>query len=462
MLIYVSSLDVSFVKASATYGRRQHDAIANIVGKPSNSVKEYADAFWGEFGKSRMSEKEYERAITAIERGEKKLKEGKDMERGTAVLVSLFDNPWHELQLTHFNSKDKSFTAEEDRYLLCWCHKFGYGMWRAIRFAIRRSRAFRFNYHMRSLTEECIGRRCEQLMRAAMRDVEHMERAAREEAGMEADAEDSDGPVELEPVTLPKYSVMATQIRAKAEEEVETERKRLVANVENIETEMEKIQARLRELQRLTSGSDRRERVINGEVNDDLLPALVDLVARSGHTGINSIAKEFSSRHPVTMQKVKTKIDEVAVKEKREDEGDTKDVWHIKNGYIHMLDVSTLRQIRKEKEKRNKSKPLVRKRKHVEKIVESDQISQDEELEFPPYDGTEPPRDAKRDFTIFCIGTRRDIKSSLGPVDKKDKVSFTLQLLTACALAIIICEYFFNFIFLQYGHFYVETYSSSS
>lgn len=94
------------------------------MGKPLNSVRTYAEAFWDEnFGKQRFSEHEYERVVKLIEKGEKKIEDIKGLQRGTKVLISLFDNPWIELQFTHVNCKDKKFTAEEDRFLLCWAHK---------------------------------------------------------------------------------------------------------------------------------------------------------------------------------------------------------------------------------------------------------------------------------------------------------------------------------------------------
>lgn len=98
--------------------------IAIDIGKPVNCVKTYAEAFWDvNFGKERFSEHEYERVVKLIEKGEKKIEDIKGMERGTKVLISLFENPWVELQFTHTNCKDKKFTAEEDRFLLCWAHK---------------------------------------------------------------------------------------------------------------------------------------------------------------------------------------------------------------------------------------------------------------------------------------------------------------------------------------------------
>ena len=124
---------VAFVKASAIFGRTEYSTIASIVGKTKECVVDYASKFWGDIGKSRISEKEYERAILAIERGEKKLKEARGMEEGISRFVSLFDDPWSDLEFTpRFIYRDKSFTEEEDRFLLCWSHKYGHGMWRVV------------------------------------------------------------------------------------------------------------------------------------------------------------------------------------------------------------------------------------------------------------------------------------------------------------------------------------------
>lgn len=114
----------AFVKASAEHGRNSFSKIAAEVGKLQSMVEEYATAFWDEnFGKVRFSESEYERAVKRIEQGEKKLHLIKVSQTATRTLVSLFDNPWRELQFTYVNVKDKVFTQEEDRHLLCWAHK---------------------------------------------------------------------------------------------------------------------------------------------------------------------------------------------------------------------------------------------------------------------------------------------------------------------------------------------------
>jgi Superfamily II DNA/RNA helicases, SNF2 family len=117
----------AFIRASAKYGRHMYSKIAAEVGKTQAIVEAYAVAFWDEnFGKKRFSENEYERAVKRIEQGEKKLHTIKVLETATERLVSLFDNPWQELEFTYVNVKDKIFTVDEDRHLLCWSHKVSF------------------------------------------------------------------------------------------------------------------------------------------------------------------------------------------------------------------------------------------------------------------------------------------------------------------------------------------------
>ena len=113
----------AFIKASARYGRTDMTKIALEVGKSEEDVQRYASEFWGDLGKQRFSEHEYDRVVKLIERGEKKLGEIRALERGTRILISLFENPWEELEFTHVNTKDKLFSPDNDRYLLCWTHK---------------------------------------------------------------------------------------------------------------------------------------------------------------------------------------------------------------------------------------------------------------------------------------------------------------------------------------------------
>lgn len=233
----------AFVKASGKYGRSDYVKIASDVDKPVSAVKTYSEAFWDQnFGKKRFTENEYERVVKSIEKGERKIEELKGLQRGTRILISLFDNPWWELQFTHVNARDKKFTAEEDRYLLCWAHKYGYGQWEAIKFAIRRSSAFRFDYFLKSLPIDAIGRRCEQLMKFAEKEVEIMERVVMEEAEKEGR--------KLPPgeIFLPNFKELQARQRSTAEKKFLEERAVLEKNVSDIDKQIQQIQKQLREL----------------------------------------------------------------------------------------------------------------------------------------------------------------------------------------------------------------------
>ncbi len=113
----------SFIKASAKYGRSDTGKIASEVGKSEAQVIKYSEAFWGAVGKERFSEHEHNRVSNLVAKGEKKLADIKALRRGVQTFISLFDNPWENLQFTHVNTKDKLFSADNDRYLLCWTHK---------------------------------------------------------------------------------------------------------------------------------------------------------------------------------------------------------------------------------------------------------------------------------------------------------------------------------------------------
>ena len=406
----------AFVRASAKYGRSNLTKIAEDVGKPVSLVKDYADSFWDEnMGKKRISEYEYEKAVKNIERGEKKLAEIKSLERGTAILISLFDNPWFELEFTHVNSKDKMFTIEEDRHLLCWAHKYGYGQWGAVKMAIRRSQFFRFDYFLKSLSPEALGRRCEQLMRAAGREVEQLERVTREELSITGEEEQT--------VRLPKFKVIQAKKRAQAFEEYRKEENRLEETIEDIENQIEQIQSRLKILNEFSRETNSHMQLSTGEFPHDLVPVLVNFVAKSGPTGIMTVASDFVNKYNGRVNKRQTsiKIEEIAKKEKRVDEGDSRQVWYIQDDFKHMLDVDTLRYLRKGKNDRHLKKDTFRKR-NLRNDSRAGAIGPDEVfIEFPEYDGNEPPKESKKAFTHFCVNTRKEVKNSLDSQTRKDK-----------------------------------------
>ena len=113
--------------------------------------------------------------------------------------------------------------------------------------AIRRSPKFRFDYYLKSLPLDVIGRRCETLLRSAEKEVSELERKAREESGLPVEAEDGS---ELPPIQLPSFRVMQRKLRRTKKEESERKKHDLEQKVEGIEAEMKAIQDRLKELSR--------------------------------------------------------------------------------------------------------------------------------------------------------------------------------------------------------------------
>mmetsp|Transcript_24578 Transcript_24578/g.50608 ORF Transcript_24578/g.50608 Transcript_24578/m.50608 type:complete len:1255 (-) Transcript_24578:97-3861(-) len=413
-----------FVKASAKYGRSNYVKIAADVGKPVSAVKTYSEAFWSDdFGKKRFSHHEYDRVVKLIEKGERKIDEIKGLQRGTKILISLFENPWVELQFTHVNCKDKKFTADEDRYLLCWAHKYGYGQWEAIKFAIRRSSQFRFDYFLKSLPPEAIGRRCEQLMKAAEKEVDMMEKQAID------DAEKEGRPLSPGDIKLPMFKDLQVQKRARAEKKYLEEKSALEKNVMDLEAQIKQIQKALREVDGVQTINE-FFRSNSDTMTERATEELANTIAKLRSPSMVAIADEFISESQSNMSKktICDKIESMAVKKKRAEEGDTSPVWHLRDDFRHMLTKEILSRIEGESSERLQNFNTTRNRKSStggnsdDGEEEPGAVGPDGEfVKFPDYDGEEEPRENKKAFTIFCNATRKEVKNSLSPSERKDK-----------------------------------------
>lgn len=211
----------------------------------------------------------------------------------------------------------------------------------AIKLAVRRNPHFRFDYFLRSLPVDLLGRRCEQLMKAAEKEVEQLEKKARELAGLPTEPE-KEGEV-LPPIKLPMFRVLQKQRRIDSKTQAEKEKKELEQNVIEIESQIQELQDKLRAL---------NEGAYSGATDEQ--------------DGNN---KSVFTSHEQT---VADHVDSVPI-EHNSDEGAIGP-----NGKF---------------------------------------------VEFPQYDGIEHPSEWKKPFTHFCYHTRREIKSSMDPTEKKDKVS---------------------------------------
>lgn len=298
--------------------------------------------------------------------------------------------------------------------------------------AVRRSPDFKFDYYLRTLPTDLIGKRCDQLMKAAEKEVEQMMKKFRSENG---NVDDS-----LSHTQLPKFKVMKEMQRKQEEEAIEAERRQIEGKVEGIENHMEEIENRLKFLQKCSKQfegtTSRRTTYQHSEFPEEMLPDLANLVATSGSTGVMSIANDFISQHgQVCAKKILCmKIEDIAKKERRKEDGDVRAVWHILPEYKNLLSVKTIRNLRREKDSRMNKKRGNTKRKKDEKEGANDNADTSKGamgpdgdfVEFPPYDGTEEPRECKKAFTLFCTGNRKEVKRSLDPASRKDRVSVVI------------------------------------
>ena len=207
--------------------------------------------------------------------------------------------------------------------------------------AIRRSPKFRFDYYLRSLPMDIIGRRCETLMRSAEKEVEHLEQKAREAAGLPVEAENGG---RLPPIKLPSFRDMQRTLRRTKKEESAKKKQELEQKVEEIEAEMKAIQDRLKELSRDVTDEHKENRSRNGGAVEKRPPP--------------QESKETTSE------------------EKQPDLDESKGAVGPDGEFV----------------------------------------------EFPEYDGSEEPRQARKAFAQFCVGNRKDVKASLAPEDRKNKV----------------------------------------
>ncbi len=165
----------NFLRACAKYGRNDLFKISKELNQSIQEVKQYSTAFWAK-GPTNFAASDWDRYTKQIEKGEKKLEEISRLTDATEKLIRRFEDPWEQLTFKHTGTQGRIFNSLEDRYLLCLTQLHGYGAWDRIRNSIRRCEKFRFDYFIQSCSSDALGKRCEQLMKAAERELVELER----------------------------------------------------------------------------------------------------------------------------------------------------------------------------------------------------------------------------------------------------------------------------------------------
>jgi hypothetical protein len=214
--------------------------------------------------------------------------------------------------------------------------------------------------------------------------------------------------------------------RKEEQDEAEKKRVELESKVEEIEEQIREVQERMKMLNQYTREANSSTMSMTAEFPEDLLGELANLVAQSGPLGIVGVANKFLEERPgsISRRKVVAKIEEIALKEKRDEEGDTHAIWYIRSKYLHLLDVDTLKFLRLSKEEKvtqleaNKEKS----KKHDDPgAITGAQGPDGVFLEFPEYDGEEEPQPNKKAFTLFCGSVRKQVKGALPPEKRRNK-----------------------------------------
>lgn len=245
------------------------------------------------------------------------------------------------------------------------------------------------------------------------------------------DAEKEGRPLSPEEIKLPMFKDLQVQKRVRAELKYLEEKAALEKNVMDLETQIKQIQKALRDVDGVQT-IDAFFRSNSDTMNERATEELANTIAKLRSPSVVAIAGEFISESQCSISKktICDMIESMAVKEKRAEEGDISPIWHLRDNFRHMLTKETLNRIEVERKERLQNFNTTRNRKSStggnsdDGEDEPGAIGPDGEfVKFPEYDGEEEPRENKKAFTMFCNATRKEVKHSLSPTERKNKVS---------------------------------------
>lgn len=164
----------AFIQACAKYGRNSLTAISSeFPEKTVDDVREYAKAFW----KNYTQIEGYDRYISQIEAGEDKIRKAHIQKEALRLKLSQYTNPLQDLVLKFppATTNRRTFSEEEDRYLLVQCYRYGLDrpdLFERIRDSIRLSPLFRFDFFFQSRTPSELSRRANTLLACVAREMD--------------------------------------------------------------------------------------------------------------------------------------------------------------------------------------------------------------------------------------------------------------------------------------------------
>lgn len=180
---------IHFILVSTKYGRNAISLIAaEFEDKTIDEVREYAKMFWTHYEEIEG----YEKYINQIELGEEKVARTKLQKESLRRKISSYRYPLQELELKYppAATTKRTFTDDEDRFLLVQMYRFGLDrvdLYERIRDAVRMSPFLRFDFFLQSRSTAEISRRCSTLIACVLKEI-HPDLAPTKTAGKAAAA----------------------------------------------------------------------------------------------------------------------------------------------------------------------------------------------------------------------------------------------------------------------------------
>ncbi|KAK4050885.1 chromatin remodeling complex Adenosinetriphosphatase [Microbotryomycetes sp. JL201] len=173
----------AFIRGCENWGRDNYEDIhaRELLTKTVDEIKAYARVFWERYKEL----EDWERQIRKIEEGEASRKRNHTLTRLVRQKVaSAGAHPLQDLKIVYSNqTKGKSYTDEEDRFILYKISKYGVGADDTadhIKMDINESPLFMFDWFIKSRTPQEIGRRCTTLVSLVEKELDPAGHAAYE------------------------------------------------------------------------------------------------------------------------------------------------------------------------------------------------------------------------------------------------------------------------------------------
>ena len=162
----------AFIEAVKRNGRKEGETIIREVSyeisKPESEIRRYLETFWRRYKELRG----FEGLLESVDVYEATRKKKKSVHSAISLLLDKYDNKIPSIAVQYGATKGRSYTDEEDVFLILMMYKHGFGSWDEIRYEIARSPLFRGDWFLKSRTSMEVKRRCETLVSVIEKDAQ--------------------------------------------------------------------------------------------------------------------------------------------------------------------------------------------------------------------------------------------------------------------------------------------------